>query len=57
MRCGMVIDTSRCVACHACEIACKSANNVPEGVFWNRVLTDGGSGIETLAWRVSEWDY
>lgn len=49
MRCGMVIDTSRCVACHACEIACKSANNVPEGVFWNRVLTDGGPGIETLA--------
>ena len=37
------------MACHACEIACKSANNVPEGVFWNRVLTDGGSGIETLA--------
>ncbi|WP_417000686.1 4Fe-4S binding protein [Adlercreutzia sp.] len=25
----MVIDTSRCVACHACEVACKSANNPP----------------------------
>ncbi|MFR7404056.1 MAG: 4Fe-4S binding protein [Coriobacteriaceae bacterium] len=49
MRYGMVIDTSRCVACHACEVACKSANNVPVGVFWNRVLTDGGSGVETLA--------
>lgn len=55
MRGGLACDTEwlliRVDAWHAmaCEVACKSANNVPVGVFWNRVLTDGGSGVETLA--------
>jgi Fe-S-cluster-containing dehydrogenase component len=30
-RYGMVIDTKRCVGCHACVIACFMENDVPEG--------------------------
>ncbi|WP_088189661.1 4Fe-4S dicluster domain-containing protein [Desulfosporosinus sp. FKA] len=38
-RWGMAIDQSRCVGCWTCAIACKSINNEPLGIFWNRVLT------------------
>ena len=44
---GMVIDTKRCVGCNACTVACKIANNVPEGIFWTRALTDGGDAPDT----------
>ncbi len=46
-RYGFVIDQKRCVGCQTCAIACKSFNNVPDGVWWNRVLTDGGDSIDT----------
>lgn len=29
-RYGMLIDTRKCVGCHACSISCRSENNVPE---------------------------
>ncbi len=29
---AMVIDTRRCVGCHACSVACKTENDVPLGV-------------------------
>ena len=48
-RYGMAIDTKRCVGCNACTLACKQANNVPDGVFWSRVLTDGGDMPDTPA--------
>ncbi len=38
---GMVIDKRRCIGCQACANACKMQNNVPMGMLWNRVLTDG----------------
>lgn len=28
---AMVIDTRRCIGCHACTVSCKSENNVPLG--------------------------
>jgi tetrathionate reductase subunit B len=34
----MVIDLRKCVGCHACQVACKSENNVPLGV--NRAWVD-----------------
>ena len=43
MHYGMAIDLKRCIGCHTCAMACKAANNIPEGVWWNRVLTDGGA--------------
>ena len=41
-RYGFVIDTRRCVGCNYCTMACKGENNLPEGTFWSRALTDGG---------------
>lgn len=35
----MVVDMKRCIGCHTCAIACKSGNNLPNDVWWNRVLT------------------
>ena len=49
MRYGMVIDTKRCFGCHTCTTSCKLANHLPAGIMWNRVLTDGGEGIDTPA--------
>ena len=49
MQYGMVIDTRRCFGCHSCASACKTNNNLPEGIWWNRVMTDGGDAIDTPA--------
>ena len=46
-RFGFVVDQRRCVGCQTCAVACKSFNNLPDGVWWNRVLTDGGNTIDT----------
>ena len=40
-RWGMVIDLDRCIGCWTCAVACKSNNNVPIGMWWNRILTIG----------------
>ena len=44
---GIVIDTYRCVGCTTCAVACKEENNLPNGIWWNRILTEGGSHIDT----------
>ncbi|MBR2789411.1 MAG: 4Fe-4S dicluster domain-containing protein, partial [Eggerthellaceae bacterium] len=46
-RYGIVVDVTRCMGCHTCSMACKMENNVPEGIWWNRVLTDGGESMDT----------
>ena len=35
---GMVIDQQRCVRCHACTVACKSAHGTPAGVSWHHIV-------------------
>lgn len=49
MQYGMVIDLKRCIGCHTCATSCKLANNLPDKIWWNRVLTVGGEGIDTMA--------
>ncbi|MCI8424524.1 MAG: 4Fe-4S dicluster domain-containing protein [Adlercreutzia sp.] len=39
-RLSIAINLDRCVGCHTCSLACKMQNNVPEGLLWNRVLTE-----------------
>ncbi|RDB62767.1 4Fe-4S ferredoxin [Gordonibacter sp. 28C] len=47
IRYGIVIDTKRCVGCHTCAVACKCENNLSKGIWWNRVVTDGGTDMDT----------
>ena len=37
---AIAVDLRRCVGCHTCAVACKMQNNVPDGMLWNRVLTE-----------------
>jgi len=46
-RYGMAFDLKGCIACHACSVACKSNNNLPNGVWYHTVVTDGGAYMDT----------
>ena len=48
-RLGMAINLSRCVGCHTCANACKMSNNVPMGMMWNRVLTEGSDVLDGVS--------
>ena len=37
---GMVIDTRKCVGCHACTVACIAENKLPPGVVYRPVLQE-----------------
>lgn len=41
-RYGMAIDTKKCFGCQTCAMACKVCNNLPNGVWYNVIHTDGG---------------
>lgn len=48
-RYGFAIDVKRCMGCLTCTVACKSANNLPTGVWWNRMFTEGGNAQDAPA--------
>ncbi len=37
----MAVDLERCIGCWSCAVICKSENDVPLGMWWNRILTEG----------------
>ncbi|MGE4273325.1 MAG: 4Fe-4S dicluster domain-containing protein [Desulfitobacterium sp.] len=47
MRYSMAIDIDRCTGCNACAVACKVDNNLPNSIWWNRILTVGGESMDT----------
>ena len=44
----MVIDLSKCIGCRACAVACKSNNNLPDGIWYNRVFSTGSDPDSAL---------
>jgi molybdopterin-containing oxidoreductase family iron-sulfur binding subunit len=48
-RWGMVIDVRRCIACHACTVACKAENKTPPGVSYNVVVEQEMGTYPTVA--------
>ena len=46
---GMVVDVKRCIGCHTCAVVCKQENDIPNGVWWNRILTEGGQNMDAPA--------
>jgi molybdopterin-containing oxidoreductase family iron-sulfur binding subunit len=49
MQYGFAIDTQRCIGCHTCAVMCRIENNVPRTIWWNRIMTNGGSEMDTPA--------
>lgn len=49
MHYAMAIDVKTCIGCHTCSVACKQANNLPNNIWWNRVLTIGSEEMDTAA--------
>ena len=51
-RVGFFTDTSICIGCKACEVACKEWNLVPEdGLLWTGESYDNTSALGANTWR------
>ncbi len=51
-RLGFFTDTSVCIGCKACEVACKEWNHVPEdGLTWTGFSYDNTQGLGADTWR------
>src|SRR3984885_1217714 len=51
-RMGFFTDTSICIGCKACEVACKEWNQVPEdGLNWTGMSHDNTGGLGADTWR------
>jgi formate dehydrogenase iron-sulfur subunit len=51
-RMGFFTDTSICIGCKACEVACKEWNLVPEdGLVWTGESYDNTSNLNANTWR------
>ena len=51
-RMGFFTDTSICIGCKACEVACKEWNHVPEdGLNWTGMSYDNTQGLGADTWR------
>ena len=51
-RVGFFTDTSLCIGCKACEVACKEWNHVPEdGLNWTGDSHDNTGGLGADTWR------
>jgi formate dehydrogenase iron-sulfur subunit len=51
-RMGFFTDTSICIGCKACEVACKEWNGVPEdGLNWTGWSHDNSQGLSADTWR------
>ena len=51
-RVGFFTDTSLCIGCKACEVACKEWNGVPEdGLNWSGRSHDNSGGLGADTWR------
>lgn len=38
---GIAINLDRCIGCHTCSNGCRLQNGLPQGIVWNRVITEG----------------
>ena len=45
-RLAIAVNKQRCVGCQTCANARKMQNNVPMGMAWNRVLTEGADAVD-----------
>jgi formate dehydrogenase iron-sulfur subunit len=51
-RMGFFTDTSLCIGCKACEVACKEWNGIPEdGLNWSGRSFDNSGGLSADTWR------
>lgn len=53
-RYGMLIDTKRCIACNTCTVGCKVENNLPEGMWYNRVVNVGGENPDSPSGKYTD---